>query len=54
MHWTVLKLTSYNKSVAIAFDSIIVFIHVDTAVETSVLDGQVADGDGVVHQGSGC
>lgn len=54
MHWTVLKLTSYNKCVAIAFESNSVSVHVDTVVAAGVLHGQVADGDGVVHQGSGC
>lgn len=54
MHWTVLKLTFYNKCVAFAFDSNIVSVHVDTAVAAGVLHGQAADGDGVVHRGSGC
>lgn len=54
MHWTALQHTSNNKNVAFAMDSMIIFLHVDTAVETKVLHGQAADGDGVVHQGSGC
>lgn len=54
MHWTALQHTSYNKYVAFALDSMIIFLHVDTVVETSVLHRQAADGDGVVHQESGC
>ena len=54
MHRTALQHTSYNKYVAFALVSMIIFPHVDTAVETSVLHGQAADGDGEVHQGSGC